>query len=106
VHGFFHADPHPGNLRVMPREGGNRAGGFRLTLFDFGLARPLPSGFRQVLRDVVAALLRGDRSALRSGLFDLGLRDRQGGVDDLEPLIEKLAPWARLLDLQVCRAPR
>ena len=34
-HGFFHADPHPGNLQVQPE-------GPRLVLLDFGLAKELP----------------------------------------------------------------
>ena len=39
VHGFFQADPHPGNLLVDPD-------GPRLVLLDFGLAKELPPGFR------------------------------------------------------------
>jgi len=38
VHGFFHGDPHPGNILVQP--------GPRLVLLDFGLAKELPSDFR------------------------------------------------------------
>lgn len=106
VHGFFHADPHPGNLRVIPGETDNRRGHFRLALFDFGLARPLPSGFRRILRDVVAALLRGERSGLRSGLYELGLRDRRGGVDDLEALIEQLAGLGAALRTAGPSSPR
>ncbi len=45
VHGFFHADPHPGNLLVQP--GGAGDGRPRLVFVDFGLAKELPSGFRQ-----------------------------------------------------------
>ena len=36
-HGFFHGDPHPGNLLVLD-DG-------RLALLDFGLAKELPAGF-------------------------------------------------------------
>jgi len=36
-HGFFHGDPHPGNLLVLP--------GTVIGLLDFGLAKELPAGF-------------------------------------------------------------
>jgi predicted unusual protein kinase regulating ubiquinone biosynthesis (AarF/ABC1/UbiB family) len=38
VHGFFHADPHPGNLLVLP--------GPVVVFIDFGLSKELPPGFR------------------------------------------------------------
>ena len=40
THGFFHADPHPGNILVQPQ-------GPRLVLLDFGLSKDLPPRFRE-----------------------------------------------------------
>lgn len=43
-HGFFHADPHPGNIMVQKREGPIN---FRIVLLDHGLYRRLSPQFRQ-----------------------------------------------------------
>ena len=45
--GMFHADPHPGNLFVVPpAEPGGKA---RIGLVDFGLTKTLPDEFREQL---------------------------------------------------------
>jgi predicted unusual protein kinase regulating ubiquinone biosynthesis (AarF/ABC1/UbiB family) len=48
--GFFHADPHPGNLFVFPDddEGGQN---WRLTFVDFGMAGRVPPNLRAGLRE-------------------------------------------------------
>lgn len=58
--GFFHADPHPGNLRVMP-DG-------RLAFFDFGM---------------VGRLSMELQSKLISAFFHIIERDVHGLVDDM-----------------------
>jgi ubiquinone biosynthesis protein len=50
--GFFHGDPHPGNLLVMP--------GGEIGLLDFGLAKELPKGFGAALRAMFVAAALGD----------------------------------------------
>ena len=56
--GFFHADPHPGNLFVTPLEGvdaeGNR--NWKLTFIDFGMMGRVPDGLRAGLREAVIAV--------------------------------------------------
>jgi len=57
--GFFHGDPHPGNLLVLP-DG-------RIGLLDFGLCKELPEGFaRGVAQMMVAALIGDSDSALEA----------------------------------------
>ena len=63
-HGFFHADPHPGNLLVL-------ADG-RVGLLDFGLAKALPPGFPEALARLLRAGLAGDSSAATSAAGALG----------------------------------
>jgi len=52
VHGLFHADPHPGNLRAMP--------GGRLGLLDFGMVGHVSPRRRTELVGFVQSLVSGD----------------------------------------------
>ena len=52
VDGFFHADPHPGNLFVTV-EG-------KLVLIDFGMVGTIPSALREILLELVLALIKRD----------------------------------------------
>jgi len=79
AHGFFHADPHPGNLLVQRRDGG----GPRLVLLDFGLAKQLPPRFRQGAVAFAAAMLRGDPPAMAEALLELGFETRDGRPESL-----------------------
>lgn len=78
-HGFFHADPHPGNILVQPREDAAP----RLVLLDFGLAKELPPRFRQGVVAAAAALLQASPQALAEALFDLGFETRDGRRESL-----------------------
>ncbi len=64
-HGFFHADPHPGNLFVTPRAGPalEETPAWRLTFVDFGMAGRVPENLRAGLREMVLGV--GTRDAAR-----------------------------------------
>lgn len=83
--GFFHADPHPGNLFVQPAAEGR---GPRLVLLDFGLAKELPDGFRKGVVGFTAALLRGDVDAMATALAALGFETRSGSLESLREVAE------------------
>ncbi len=72
LHGVFHADPHPGNVLVM-------ADG-SLGLLDFGSVGRIDVRLRDGLRDMLAAIDRGDPSALRDGLLEIV--DRPERIDE------------------------
>jgi predicted unusual protein kinase regulating ubiquinone biosynthesis (AarF/ABC1/UbiB family) len=69
VEGFFHADPHPGNLFVQPPEGGE---GWRLVFVDFGMVGRLTPEARAGLRDMVIALGTRDLDRLVRGYQTIG----------------------------------
>jgi predicted unusual protein kinase regulating ubiquinone biosynthesis (AarF/ABC1/UbiB family) len=88
VSGFFHADPHPGNLFVQPE-------GPRLVLLDFGLAKQLPTGFRQGVVAFTLALLREDPEGMAQSLLALGFETRDGSSESLTAIARVLLAAGR-----------
>jgi predicted unusual protein kinase regulating ubiquinone biosynthesis (AarF/ABC1/UbiB family) len=78
-HGFFHADPHPGNILVQPGESGRS----RLVFIDFGLTKRLPTHFRAGVVAFAGALLGGDADAMADALLELGFETRDGRPESL-----------------------
>lgn len=62
VHGYFHADPHPGNMLFLP---GNRIG-----MIDFGMVGMLTETRRHQIVDMLHALTRKDEQGLLQVLLD------------------------------------
>jgi ubiquinone biosynthesis protein len=65
VHGFFHADPHPGNVFV-------EADG-RIAFVDFGMVGVVTPDASRGLRTVLRALVAVDATKLADGLLQLGI---------------------------------
>jgi predicted unusual protein kinase regulating ubiquinone biosynthesis (AarF/ABC1/UbiB family) len=57
VHGFIHADPHPGNIFVTP---GATADDFEITFIDFGMMSEITDELRQGLQRFIFALVARD----------------------------------------------
>jgi predicted unusual protein kinase regulating ubiquinone biosynthesis (AarF/ABC1/UbiB family) len=66
--GFFHADPHPGNLFVEAK-----GGGWRLVFVDFGMVGRLAPDARSGLRNLAIALGTRDVDRLMRGYRELGV---------------------------------
>jgi ubiquinone biosynthesis protein len=64
VHGFFHADPHPGNL-LLTRD-------HRLALVDLGMVAKLSPDSQEHLLRLLLAISSGDSSAAADALERLG----------------------------------
>ncbi len=65
--GFFHADPHAGNLLVDPRG--------RLVLLDFGMVLPVGRETRARMVRTVLAAVRQDVDGIINGFYELGILD-------------------------------
>ncbi|MEO3975879.1 AarF/ABC1/UbiB kinase family protein [Streptomyces sp. CAU 1734] len=59
--GLLHADPHPGNFRLIPGdEGDGESEGWRLGVLDFGTVDRLPGGLPRTVGDCLRMTLEGD----------------------------------------------
>lgn len=67
-HGFFHADPHPGNIFVTPS-----AGDFQLTFIDFGMMGEITDERRRGLQSFIFALVARDARGCVSAMQRLGV---------------------------------
>ena len=68
---FFHADPHPGNLFVIPPEDTPR-GDWQLAFVDFGMVGHVPETAREGLREIVIAVGTRDAGRLVNAYDKLG----------------------------------
>lgn len=76
IDGFYHADPHPGNLLFLP------AG--QVALLDFGMVGRLSDTRRQQFTLLLAAVIERDEE----GLVDTLLEWSDGGETDIEVLLQ------------------
>ena len=92
VHGFFHADPHPGNLLVRPIPGDEARA--QIVFLDFGLAKQLPAGFRKHVLEFISALINGDPETMTGALLDLGFETRDDSRNSLHKISSALIRMA------------
>ncbi|BFP52343.1 MULTISPECIES: ABC1 kinase family protein [unclassified Streptomyces] len=98
--GLLHADPHPGNFRLLPEdekeqgEDGGTAGSWRLGVLDFGTVDRLPGGLPRNIGDSLRLTLEGDAAGVYAKLRQEGFvkesidLDPDEVLDYLLPIIE------------------
>lgn len=79
--GFFHADPHPGNMRVMP-DG-------RIGIFDFGMVGRLSQELKEHMVNSFVHVIQKDYLALVNDFVGMGFLDDDV---DKEALAAELTP--------------
>ncbi|MBA3335488.1 MAG: AarF/ABC1/UbiB kinase family protein [Acidobacteria bacterium] len=80
--GFFHADPHPGNLLVMP-DG-------RLAFFDFGMVGRISPQLQSKMIDAFFHVVAKDPAGIAQDLIDLDFMKPGTNPDAVRPVVEKM----------------
>ncbi len=82
VNGFFHADPHPGNLAVGP--------GDKIIYYDFGQMGNIDHFLKERSMDMVLSMVRYDVDGVTRALLDLGMATKHVNREELRRDITKL----------------
>ncbi|ODU79248.1 MAG: ABC transporter [Microbacterium sp. SCN 71-21] len=104
THGFFHADPHPGNIFVTPVRAADAAApgepaasgtaapapAWKLTFIDFGMMGEVPSGIRSGLRKLLIAVASRDGKGLVAAIQDVGVLLPSADTGELERALTQL----------------
>ena len=81
-HGFFHADPHPGNLFAMP-DG-------RMAYIDFGMMDQLEENTKETIASAVVQLINKDYTALAQDFVQLGFLAPNTDIMPIIPALEQV----------------
>ncbi|CAM3067170.1 putative protein kinase UbiB [Arthrobacter ulcerisalmonis] len=84
TNGFFHADPHPGNIFVtpVPAEAGGQP--WKLTFIDFGMMGEVTASTRSGLRKLLIAAAARDGKGLVAAIRDVGVLVPSADTVELE----------------------
>lgn len=81
-HGFFHADPHPGNL-FATLDG-------RMAYIDFGMMDQLGESMKETIASAVVQLINRDYQALAEDFVNLGFLTPDTNIEPIVPALEKV----------------
>ena len=88
VEGFFHADPHPGNIFVLPEGMGDKkvaaSEGPVIAFVDFGMVGSLTKNMKKSLKDLFLSFVSRDSGTLVKSLSNLGFIGEGANMAALE----------------------
>ena len=76
IDGFFHADPHPGNVFISDSN--------RIILLDFGITGHLDDSLREKLTWMFIAIVKGDLDGIAHSLVSLNMVDEEINIEQLK----------------------
>jgi ubiquinone biosynthesis protein len=82
IHRFFHGDPHPGNIFVMPGE--------VIGFMDFGIVGSLSPQMARHFDNLLMAIARKDTDRITLGLLRISVIDEEANMDDMKADIAEL----------------
>ena len=75
MHGFFHADPHPGNIFVL-KDG-------RIAFLDFGMVGRIDAETREQLSDILVAIIHRDAKGIIETFASMGAIGKDADIKRL-----------------------
>ncbi|MBT2391390.1 AarF/ABC1/UbiB kinase family protein [Streptomyces sp. ISL-1] len=94
--GLLHADPHPGNFRLLPEDDGE---GWRLGVLDFGTVDRLPGGLPSTIGECLRMTLAGEAEGVYELLCLEGFVKEAIELDP-EAVLEYLVPIIEPAELE------
>lgn len=89
THGFFHGDPHPGNMTIIPSQ--DVPCGGVLGLYDYGMMGAFSPSFRSNLAQLIAGLGEKDNRQVMLALIDLS---EDGNVADFDRMLRDVEEFS------------
>ncbi|NPV03095.1 MAG: AarF/ABC1/UbiB kinase family protein [Brevinematales bacterium] len=90
--GFFHADPHPGNLFVLPDN--------RICFLDFGMIGYLTENLRQTMGDAIVSVVNRNYTALAHALLKITGSPLPDNFEDFERRLAEMVEQFYFLSLK------
>ncbi|WP_026546246.1 ABC1 kinase family protein [Paenarthrobacter nicotinovorans] len=90
TNGFFHADPHPGNIFVTPSNDPSSEHPWKLTFIDFGMMGEVPVKTRSGLRKLLIAAASRDGKGMVTAISDVGVLMKSADTAELERAMTQL----------------
>ena len=75
-YGFFHADPHPGNIFILPNQ--------KIALLDFGIVGRVSENMKDDVENAFIALIKPDRELLAKSFINLGFVEENTILEEFE----------------------
>lgn len=82
IHGFFHADPHPGNIAISDEQ--------KIIFYDFGQVGTIDHILKDKCVDLIISMMRYDVSGVTDSLLSIAIGGQSVNRDDLVRDVAKL----------------
>ncbi|OIH83198.1 ABC transporter [Arthrobacter sp. UCD-GKA] len=90
TNGYFHADPHPGNIFITPSPDADGGHPWKVTFIDFGMMGEVPAGTRSGLRKLLIAAAGRDGKGLVEAISQVGVLLPSADTSELERAMTQL----------------
>jgi len=89
-YGFFHADPHPGNIGI------NSSG--KLVIYDFGLVVKLPENIQIKLKEMITYIIQRDTRSLVDLFISIGIINPNSSKYEIEIFFNNILNYLQKIE--------